>query len=374
LQARQEGRHLFPLGYAKFWDIITFDRKTKKGIKITHVAQEACEVCRKLPVLPGQIAKLTSDIQARRLELKDCVVFEKKLKTLEADYVKAARHFKWYTNNRKWIDAVTDDLTWGRAPQTRQIIFDFGKFYATDSRAVKSLTLSIQGNVEPGLACGQRTLEFCDNWFRGGSTGQTVVRIFEHLLANMELFQIPGYRTYLSSDTGNGNRGYQFFYFLSTCWRRFEQWFEWVGFTPRHAWGWSDTHFGLLSQMLDAIKRNSRIVELVEYANTSAKLPNTFSYIHGEEGGDKFSLDDDDVVFVDELVHPEPVRLRKPPGLKSITQAQFRWQHNTADNDNPTHPHHPNNLSTCFVILVPPNNPFRPLSLITLTRPNIVTP
>ena len=314
-----------PLGYSKYWDIIEWNRKTQEGIKMTYVARGSCENCRLFRTLPTLMSKVATDLRTAReqnADPKHIQHLEKKLKTLETKWDFVKEHAEWYQQNRPWIDDITGKLKRGELPNTQQIIFDFGKIYASDSEKAKILICSIFSNSPPE-AYGHSVLEHLDNWFRGSSCGLVTVRILEFHMSQGIHFR-PGLKNFWHSDTGNGNRGWELLGFLSTCKSRFNIENEWSSFCPGHAAGPADWQIGHVSQKAHAIKRNSRILELDEFAEISSQLPNTFPYVH-EDKKAKHGIDDPDTIFCDSEVHWPIFEPRKVKGIRRIARAQFVW-------------------------------------------------
>ena len=239
---------------------------------------------------------------------------EDKLKTLTL-------HVRWLAENRPFVDAITQDLKYGRRPDEDQTVIDYGKIYGSDSRKNKTLVLAQSLNAPE--ASGQRIINFVDNWFRGKSSGLVTIRIFEFLLAKTETF-VKTSLHWIHCDTGNGNRGYELLYFLSTAWDRYQQRFELGTYCPRHAYGPADWHIGALVQVSRPVKKNSRITTLLEFSDLACELPNTASYVHGEDSG--VPLHDQDLVAADISAHHPLPKLRKPTGIMRISRAQFRWK------------------------------------------------
>ena len=269
---------LTPLGENKFWDIVTFDRKTQAGIKITYVGRGSCNPCRTLPLVRKQVEQKNGELAAAR-DNRDpnCVDLETRIKKLEGMLERLTRHEVWYKVQRPYITKITRDLSWGRRPGVKQVKLDFGKKYASDSRAVKSLVMVVYENAPNEVACGQDHVRYSDNWFRGSSCGIATVRMCEHVFADLETFS-PGDHTIWSSDTGNGFRGAEFFFFLSCTMSRYRVTSEWIGYCPNHANSACDQHIGNLEVAIVPIKKNSRIIEPAEFAAVSITLPNTSAY------------------------------------------------------------------------------------------------
>jgi hypothetical protein len=243
---------------------------------------------------------------------------EKKLNALESELTPLQLHAKWLEQNRPYIEKVTEDLSWGRRPDTIQLIVDFGKIYASDSRACKTLVWSMYRNVESTLACGDRRLEWLDNWFRGSSCAASTIRIFEHVFSSTAF--VPEKFVWIHSDTGNGFRGFELFYFLSTCKSRFGKCVEYAPYCPRHGHSVADLHLGHISQEVHRIKRSRAIIALEELADVSAEFPNTNASVHAAD------IDDERAIFADQKAHPPLLQhLRRPTGIRNVGHAQFCW-------------------------------------------------
>ena len=158
------------------------------------------------------------------------------------------------------------------------------------------------------------------NWFRGSSRGLTTIRILEHnFIRNTSMFH-AGHHYWFHCDTGNGNRGYDLFYFLSCVWPRYRASCEWVPFCADHAYSECDTHAAYIEALVDPIKRRSRIIELKEFAAVSSRVPNTMAYYHED------AIDDATTIFAQPSWHPPLPTLSRDSGIRQVGHAQFRWQ------------------------------------------------
>ncbi len=151
-------------------------------MKITQCTKESCDNCRNYPIILAKRNKVVEELnQARSAHPTNSQLIqalEKKLNALESELTPLQLHAKWLEQNRPYIEKVTEDLSWGRRPDTIQLIVDFGKIYASDSRACKTLVWSMYRNVESALACGDRRLEWLDNWFRHALDVRPVAFLF----------------------------------------------------------------------------------------------------------------------------------------------------------------------------------------------------
>ena len=121
LRREQKKASLLPLGYSQFWKTITWDRKTKTGIKITHVGKGACDLCRKFPIVAKRIVAKSEMLVAGRAAGADCVQLEAELKALETEMIPLQYHNECYRAQRPFIDKLKSDLSWGRLPHTSQV-------------------------------------------------------------------------------------------------------------------------------------------------------------------------------------------------------------------------------------------------------------
>ena len=291
---------------------------------MTYCSKESCPNCRKYPRVLAQREKKAVELDDARRNGKSCVQLEKELAAIEVRLQPLQLHIDWLKENRPTIDAITDQLCWGRLNDTIQLIIDFGKIYASDSRACKTLVFTLYRNSPQDVACGRRFTEYIDNWFRGSSCGITTIRVFEYLLSSTSIF--AGIKhLWVHCDTGNGNRGYELIKFFSRCWSRFELAPEWASYCPVHAHSPCDAHIGKLAQAVDPIKCEGRIIELVEFAEVSTQLPNTHAFVYDD------GIDNEDTIFVDENIHQTLVAPRKPSGISLVGHIQCRWQLSNGD-------------------------------------------
>ena len=311
---------LLPLCESAFKRCIRYNRSTKQGIRMTRVSTRQCEPCRELPRAKRRRTKIDILLAAKRSQRPavDCTAEEKELAKLERRLLTLERHARWNRHNNAYIKKVEDSIAWGDPGMDGTVMstLDFGKFYFSDGSKAKSLVVA---NSSSGVVPGEISLEYIDNWFRGGSNGVAAVRVLEYLLARTTVFQ-DAKRLIFSGDTGNGFRGFELYHFYSTCWSRFGKIIEVMHRCPRHAENWCDRHIAHVVTKSAAIRDSAGLFELVEYANISTEIINTQAFVHDA------GIDNVDTKFVDEKVHKPIKNISRPPGLRKITHAQFRWK------------------------------------------------
>jgi len=318
LGKRKAGK-LAPLSYPSLWGILTFNRKTQTGLKIRFVALRSCDPCRELPLFEKKVVTLTQHLETSREQGQPSVELTKQLGEAKAKLDRLRTHAEWLKIQRPYVDNIKEQLRWGNLPATCLAIQDFVKFYASDSRANKTLVMAIFANVPADAACGEDVIDWIDNWFRGSSCAETTVRVWEFLLAKTDCFNAFD-KIVIASDTGNGNLSYVILYFLSCCWSRYRKEMELALYCPRHGESDADRHGGHLAVKVDAIKTDGQITELSEFAEVSQQIVNTLAFVHDE------GLDDLKATGLDPAIHLPIPTLRPFKGLRQVGNAQFRWK------------------------------------------------
>jgi hypothetical protein len=317
-QTHEKYTKLRPLSLQVAWRVLKYDRKTKEGLKITRVARVHCDDCRDHKTIESRRNQAQEALaQAQQCASTNVVKLQEALMRLEAEEKKLSLHQEWYRRNRPNIDLITDDLKWGKREAEAQIFIDFFKVYASDSRAVKSLSFVLYRNSEQD-SLGYSHVEYIDNWFRGSSSGLSAVRVFESVLASDTFKDVS--RLFVSSDTGNGFRGYELYDFFSCVKSRYGITIDARPLCPNHGWSQADRRFGNLKVAIKVLKDKSRIVRLAEFAAISREVADGSAVVHDD------GIDSEQTTFLDGLKHPPFVPPCRPEGLKKIGHAQFCWR------------------------------------------------
>ena len=310
---------LLPLGQRKFVEIVRYDRTTKEGLKITRISTRSCAPCRELPRAKRKRAKLDSDLEIARAQdpPTDCTQIAGALAACERRLLQLERHRKWVEHNNKYVTSIEDDISWNIRPNTSLVTMDYAKLYATSGRASKSCILTFCRPPSTSVL-GHISLDYVDNWFRGASNGIAGCRILEYLFARTDIFKTE--HIIFSGDTGNGFRGYEMFKFYSHCWSRYGKRVEHMSRCPRHAENHCDRHIAHIATKARAVMDRCGVFTLPEFANISRDIVATHAFFHDT------GIDDVSTNGLDPSVHHPIANVAKPPGIKSITHAQFRWR------------------------------------------------
>lgn len=164
---------LCPLSRDTFRRTLKYNRATKTGLKITYVRTKVCDDCRNLPITRNKIKRINEELAKNRAAGDNCTNLEDQLTKLEAKLIRLERHAQWIKVQRPFIENLQRELSWGNSPRSCVCVQDYGGFYNSLGKKVKSLALSIFDNAPNELACGDSFIRYVDHWFHGSSCGVT---------------------------------------------------------------------------------------------------------------------------------------------------------------------------------------------------------
>ena len=138
-------------------------------MKITYVRTKVCDDCRNLPITRNKIKRINEELAKNRAAGDNCTNLEDQLTKLEAKLIRLERHAQWIKVQRPFIENLQRELSWGNSPRSCVCVQDYGGFYNSLGKMVKSLALSIFNNAPNELACGDSFIRYVDHWFLGSS-------------------------------------------------------------------------------------------------------------------------------------------------------------------------------------------------------------